>query len=107
MDDLSDTLKNILGEGGEDKLKGLISSLSGGGENSGGGNGMGLGTDADSIASLMQLRGIADSLAKSRSNPSTNLLLSLKPFMRDGRRRSIDSAVKLMGMLNIMRMLGN
>lgn len=107
MADISDTLKSILGDGGEDKLKGLISSLSGGGENTGGGGGTGLGVDADSMASLMQLRGIADSLAKNRSNPSTNLLLSLKPFMRDGRRKSIDSAVKLMGMLNIMQMLGN
>ena len=32
-----------------------------------------------------------------KNDPRTNLLLSLKPYMREGRKHSIDSAVRLFG----------
>ncbi|MBQ6529526.1 MAG: hypothetical protein IJI39_01205 [Clostridia bacterium] len=99
MADIADTLKGLLGDGAEDTIKNVMGSLS---QN----DRPPINTDADSMASLMQIKRIAEGLTTSRSDPRANLLLSLKPYMRDGRKQSIDNAVKMIGMLKILQLLG-
>ena len=99
MADISETIQNLLDSDAGESIKSMVNSLSSG--NGGGGI-----PDADSIASLGQLKSIAENLANNRSDPRTNLLLSLKPYMRGGRRQTIDGMVKMIGALNIIRAMG-
>lgn len=100
MADISDTLKSILGDDAEDKIKGVMNSLAASDEAS---VPSGAVTNA---ADLMQLKSIIEGMTMNRQNPRANLLLSLKPYMREGRQQSIDSAVRLLGIVNILGLLG-
>ncbi len=99
MADAMDTLKNILGDDAEDKIKSVMSSFSS--QQSDGDAAI----NADSLNQLMQMKDIMQNLTMNRSDPRTNLLLSLKPYMRSGRQRSIDSAVRLLGLTGVWKLL--
>ena len=108
------------GNGGPD-LSALLSSLGGAGGNGDGASGNGTGAsgngtgpsgggqsplsniDPESLSYLMQMRDIMSKITDGHSDSRSNLLMSLKPYMRDTRKRSIDSAVRL---LNISKLAG-
>ena len=99
MADAMDTLKNILGDDAEDKIKNVMSSLSSSD------NGEAAESfDADNLSQLMQIKDIMQSVTSNRNDPRTNLLLSLKPYMRSNRQKSIDSSVKLLGLTNLTKL---
>jgi hypothetical protein len=91
MADAMDTLKNILGDDAEDKIKNVMSSF-GNAEND------------DGTDYLIQMRDLIDQLGKSRSDPRANLLIALKPYMRETRQKSIDSAVKLLNLAKLSQL---
>ena len=97
MADISETIKSLLDSDAGDAIKSMVNSLSSGG---------GKAPDADSLASIGQLKSIAENLANNHSDPRTNLLLSLKPYMHGGRRQTIDGMVKMIGAVNIIRAMG-
>lgn len=99
MADAMDTLKNILGDDAEDKIKNVMSSLSSS-DNGEAAESL----DADNLSQLMQIKDIMQSVTSNRNDPRTNLLLSLKPYMRSNRQKSIDSAVKLLGLTNLTKL---
>lgn len=101
MADAMETLKNILGDDAEDKIKTVMSSMSS--PSAGGGSSSAINTD--SLEQIMQLKNIMENLSMNRSDPRTNLLLSLKPYMRSGRQSTIDSAVRMLGLTNITKLL--
>lgn len=111
MADPMDTLKSILGDDAEDKIKNVMSSLSegsdaggdGGGYGGGGPRGGAGGMNMENLQYLMQMRDIASKLTNSHDDTRSNLLMSLKPYMRDNRKKSIDSAIRL---LNISKLAG-
>lgn len=93
-----DTLKSILGDDAEDKIKNVMGSLTSS-------DGVPSPTEGnDGLNQLMQLKSIVENMAVNKNDPRTNLLLSLKPYMRDGRKNSIDSAVKLLGITRLTGM---
>ncbi len=96
MADAMDALKGILGDGAEDKIKNVMSSLSGGSSDISDV----IGND-NSMEYLMQIKDMASRLGNSNSDPRTNLLMSLKPYMRSKRQGSIDSAVKLLNLAKL------
>lgn len=93
MADMMETLKGILGDDSEDKIKNAMSSLSLVGGNSGGND--------ISMEYLSQMKDIIGKLGNSNSDPRANLLMSLKPYMRTRRQGSIDSAVKLLNLAKL------
>ena len=93
MADPMDALKGILGDGAEDKIKNAVNMLSSGSDSS-----------EDSMEYLSQIKDIADKMASSNSDPRTNLLLSLKPYMRARRQNSIDNAVRFLNFAKIARL---
>lgn len=95
MADAMDTLKEILGDNAEDKLRGVMDSLSGGSSE----------TDTEDYGS--DLRALMDKLGSNRSDPRANLLLSLKPYMSEERRRSIDGAVRLLSLSKLSGLMKN
>ena len=99
MADAMDTLKNILGDDAEDKIKTVMNSLSSADNTSEGID------SSNGLNQIMQIKNIMDSMAVNKNDPRTNLLLSLKPYMREGRKHSIDSAVRLLGLTNVTKLL--
>lgn len=94
MADAMDTLKNLLGDNAEDKIKNVMSSFSGDSPN----------TAAAESAEVAQIREMINQLGNSRNDPRSNLLMSLKPYMRETRRHSIDSAVKLLNLTKLSQL---
>ncbi len=95
MADMMETLKGMLGDDAEDKIKTVLGGLQSGGE----GGALSDGSQNDYLSQIKSLVGQMGSANDSRSN----LLLSLKPYMRTERRQSIDNAVKI---LNLTRIAG-
>ncbi len=93
MADAMETLKGILGDDAEDKIKNVMSSISG---SSAGGQ-------DNSLEYIMQMKDIMSKLVNNRDDPRSNLLMSLRPYMRNERRQSIDNAVRL---LNLTKLSG-
>lgn len=131
MADMMSTLKGFLGDDAEDKIKNAMNMLSQSGllqneqkndrlqkaadalENSietraperknemsvnGGASGM----TPEGTEMLMQLKGMVDKISSTNDSRS-NLLMSLRPFMRSERQQSIDRMIKVM---NIGRFSG-
>lgn len=115
MADMMSTLKGFLGDDAEDKIKTAMNMLSAGGSsdtepkdsttnNAKGQNNAGALTP-EGLEMLMQLKGMADKISTSNDSRS-NLLLSLKPFMRTERQRSIDKMVRIMNIGRISGLFG-
>lgn len=49
------------------------------------------------IATIMKMKQIIDSMHQSKDDPRTNLLLSLKPYLKESRRQKVDQYIKLFG----------
>lgn len=114
-DDIMSTLKGILGDDAEEKIQSVLSSL-----NSSQGSADALETfkaDSDNLPQnpstpslqnlealqyIGKLQGIVSEMGRANDARST-LLMSLKPYMRDKRQKSIDNAIKL---LNISKISG-
>ena len=108
-----DTIKNLLGDNAEDKIKAALSNLSAQKENSAeeaAADNMEPALPATAPAfdnmtldSLMQIKGIVDNITTSSNDSRSNLLMSLRPYMRTSRQSSIDTAIRL---LNISKLSG-
>lgn len=85
--DIMDALKGVLGNDAEEKIQGAFKSLS---EAT---------NEGENIDFSNQLKNLMGQMSQSNDTRS-NLLMSLKPFMRNERRKSIDNLVKV---LNITR----
>lgn len=105
MADMMSTLKGFLGDDAEEKIKTAMSMLAKeeGTENTEvKENKQNITIPKEGMEMLMQLKGMADKFSTANDSRS-RLLMSLRPFMRDERQRSIDKMVKLM---NIGRFSG-
>lgn len=95
MADMMDTLKGILGDGAEDKIKTALGALGAQQENNSAPKQNQL--DAQSLEYIMKIKNIADEL----SNPNdarSQLLMSLRPYMRMSRQKGIDNAVRILNL---------
>ena len=101
MADLGDTLKGLLGDNADDKLGSIMSALnidsSQPAPSSGG----------ISPELMMQAQGLLKSLTSAGGDSRSNLLMSLKPYMREERRGMIDNAVKLLNIAKLAQLFGN
>ncbi len=115
----ADALKNLLGSDADEKIKAVMSSLTSGSNSSGSASGQseagGItplntekllgGINSSSLEYIGKIKSILDEMGSSNSDARTNLLLSLKPYMRTNRQSSIDSAVKLLNLSKIGQLL--
>lgn len=92
MADAMDTLKGILGDDAEDKIKNVMSQFSGSGSDTG-----------SSDDYLNEMKDVLERLGSSHSDPRANLLMSLRPYMSSNRQKSIDGAIRL---LNLSKLSG-
>lgn len=92
MADAMETLKGLLGDDAEDKIKNVMNSFSEGNSDA---------AQDNSLEYIMQMKDIMSKLTNNRDDPRSNLLMSLKPYMRTERRQSIDNAVKLLNLTKL------
>lgn len=101
-----DTLKGILGDGAEEKISSVLGAL-GSGSGGSGESEKNLTSmpqiNPKNVEYLMKLRNIIDELETVGDDNRSRLLVSLKPYMRNNRQKSIDSAIKL---LNLTKLSG-
>ena len=98
------TLKGLLGENPEEKINSVLNSLSDSGEEkteplSNVNNAL----NPKNMEYLMKLRNVIDEIENVGDDNRSRLLISLKPYMRGNRQKSIDSAIKL---LNLTKLSG-
>lgn len=108
-----DTLRGLLGDNADEKIKTALGALSSGSEESQ----VQSTPDSEALSvpaanntfdpitadSLMQIKSIVDNFANSGNDTRSNLLLSLKPYMRTSRQSSIDMAIRI---LNLSKLSG-
>lgn len=115
MADMMSTLKGFLGDDAEDKIKNAMNMLGSSGlldsekSEDAGDEKAGISQSKipaqlpqEGLEMMMQLKGMVDKISTANDSRS-NLLMSLRPFMRSERQRSIDRMVRLM---NIGRFSG-
>lgn len=107
MADMMDTLKELLGDNADEKISSVLSMLSSGsGEN--GGSEKPAKTDASTPAItpelIMQAQTLMQQLSSAENDDRSNLLISLKPYMRESRKKTIDDAVKFLSAARITRL---
>ena len=103
MSDISETLKELLGDNAEEKINSVLGMLGGGSSEPSPPPG-GPGEPALTPELIAQLQRIMGSLSSGGGDDRSRLLLSLKPFMRETRQRSIDSAIKLISLAKLSHM---
>ena len=105
-DDILNTLKGMLGDNAEEKIQSVLSSLGGNppqtSENEIAPSSVSPSINTDALESFSKIKEIIDDFGRANDSRS-NLLLSLKPYMRSERQKSIDNAIRL---LNISKFSG-
>lgn len=92
MADMMDTLKEMLGDDAEEKIKTAMEALQSAGTKNDSEEEQG-----EDLEYIMKLKDMAQEMAHP-NDARSNLLLSLRPFMRSSRQKSIDTAVRLLSL---------
>lgn len=58
------------------------------------------------IATIMKMKNIIDSMKSNRDDPRSNLLKSLKPYLKESRKEKVDQYIQIFGMGKVFEMLG-
>lgn len=59
------------------------------------------------METMMKMKAMIDKLNSNQNNPRTNLLNSLKPYMRESRKENIDKYANLLKMADLMSFLND
>ncbi len=99
MADMMETLKSLLGDNAEEKLSSVMNML-GTEKNDSSQAAMPITSDISEPDLLIQAQSLLNKLS-SGGDDRSNLLMSLRPYMREDRKKTIDSAVKLLNMAQL------
>ncbi len=56
---------------------------------------------------ILKMKTIMEKLNSNSKDPRSNLLLSLKPYLKDSRKEKIDQYIKLFGMSKVLEVFNN
>lgn len=112
MSEIFSKFSTMVNEGNiPDEMKSILSSLSKGSE--------GDNTNAESsretvsdeapqidFETIMKMKKVMEAMNSNKNDPRANLLLSLKPYLKDSRKEKIDQYIKLFGMSKAVEMFG-
>lgn len=114
MSELFNKFSNMVNEGNiPDEMKNILSSLSQNSENrseeQNKENTSSEGIDPSSIdfETIIKMKNIMEKMKGSGNDPRANLLLSLKPYLKESRKDKIDQYIKLFGMSKVMEIFNN
>ena len=114
MSELFSKFSNMINEGNiPDEMKNILSSMSSNksGEASNSNSSSSSFSNDSSNSSidfetLMKMKTIMEKM-NNNNDPRSNLLLSLKPYLKDSRKEKIDQYIKLFGMSKVLEMFNN
>lgn len=112
MSEIFNKFSTMVNEGNiPDEMKSILSSLSKGSE--------GDNTNAESsrettsdeapqidFETIMKMKKVMEAMNSNKNDPRANLLLSLKPYLKESRKEKIDQYIKLFGMSKAVEMFG-
>lgn len=114
MSELFSKFSNMINEGNiPDEMKNILSSLSNNNnsnqESNQGNKNESSGPDISSIdiETIMKMKTIMDKMKGSGNDPRANLLLSLKPYLKESRKEKIDQYIKLFGMSKVIEVFNS
>lgn len=58
------------------------------------------------IGTIMKMKSIMDKMNHTKDDPRSNLLLSLKPYLRDSRKEKVEQYIKIFNMSKVIDILG-
>ena len=64
-------------------------------------------TPSIDFETIMKMKSIMDKMKGSANDPRANLLLSLKPYLKESRKEKIDQYIKLFSMSKVMEVFNN
>ena len=106
-DDLSDLIKNFSNSNIDmDKINELVNSLKGSDKSSSSSNNSSNDNNID-INTIMKMKEIMDKINSSHNDKRSNLLLALKPYLRESRQNKLDSYMKLLNIAPLLDMFKN
>lgn len=104
MSELFSKFSNMINEGNiPDEMKNILSSFSSDSSES---------SDSSSSASsidfetILKMKSIMEKL-NNTNDPRSNLLLSLKPYLKESRKEKVDQYIKLFGMSKVLEVFNN
>lgn len=113
MSDLFNKFSNMVNEGNiPDEMKNILSSLSSNGSSGNSNSNDSSSTSSNSsnpsidFETLMKIKSIMEKM-NNNNDPRANLLLSLKPYLKESRKEKIDQYIKLFGMSKVLEMFNN
>lgn len=110
MNSALNAIKGLLGDNADEKIQSVVNSLSasaqdGGISDSETAQSVDLLSD-DSMQYILKMKGLLDEMSHT-NDARSNLLLSLKPYMRRSRQQGIDNALKLLSLTKVSALFKN
>lgn len=112
MSEIFSKFSSMVNEGNiPDEMKNILSSLSkgNGAENENSENARetsGDDTPQIDFETIMKMKKVMEAMNSNKNDPRANLLLSLKPYLKESRKEKIDQYIKLFGMSKAVEMFG-
>ena len=110
MAELFGKVKNMVDSGNiPDEMKDMVSALKGKQEqNSTGEEQKKENSDFQfDIKTVSKIKSMMDKMSKNKDDPRANLLLSLKPYLKETRKEKVDQYVKMLNMSKVMEMFND
>lgn len=105
MSELFSKFSNMVNEGNiPDEMKDILSSLSKNSDKTEDNSDNQEGDNPSSIdfETIMKMKSIMEKMKGGQNDPRANLLLSLKPYLKESRKDKIDQYIKLFSMSKVM-----
>ena len=111
MSELFGKFSNMVKEGNiPDEMKNILSSLSSNTSNSSETDSTSENSDNSTpsidFETLLKMKSIMEKM-NNNNDPRSNLLLSLKPYLKDSRKEKIDQYIKLFGMSKVLEVFNS
>ena len=109
MSELFNKFSNMVKEGNiPDEMKNILYSLSSNSNDNNGSTSNNTDNTASSVdfETILKMKSIMDKM-NNNNDPRANLLLSLKPYLKESRKEKVDQYIKLFGMSKVLEMFSN
>lgn len=112
MSELFNKFSNMVKEGNiPEEMKGILSSLSSN-ENTNNSSNNTTSSNSDNSSfidfeTLLKMKSIMEKLNSNSNDPRANLLLSLKPYLKESRKEKVDQYIKLFGMSRVFELFNS
>ena len=110
MSELLNRFSNMINEGNiPDEMKDILSSISSNNLNTSTSNSTNSQNSTNSsvdFETIMKMKSIMEKM-NNNNDPRANLLISLKPYLKESRKEKVDQYIKLFGMSKVIEMFNN